>query len=90
MGKKLKVPIRYIRVASKQQGTTYIRGTHGRLKGRRALKSGVGYSTKVRYVTKDVDVNHDGRIDFHGGQVVGRTKAVKVRGSRNRGTIRRL
>ena len=68
------IPIQYLKTA-KQKGTRVLRNEKtGRLEGRRALKSGIGDSTKVRYLTKDIDVTGDRKPDYFAGQIFGRSK----------------
>lgn len=78
--KKLVLPARYIEVV-KQKKTVATRNPRtGAFTGRRVSPS--GDTTKVMQVKQDVDVNHDGKIDFEGGTVIGRT--TKVRASANK------
>jgi len=95
--KRIVIPKRYLKIA-KQRGTKSLRHKKtGQMRGRVALKSGKGDSTKVRYFAKDVniDLNKDGRISsnerFEAGHLFGRSKSKKVRASKKRrGTIRRF
>ena len=87
MKRKLVLPRRYIRldpgrtVALMQKKTGYMQGRV------RAVKR--DDTTKVRRVIKSVDVNKDGTIDFVGGTILGRTKAVRS-SRRAKGYVRRL
>lgn len=75
------IPIRYIRRESSGTPTIAIRGRWGRFKGRKVVR-GTGDRTGVRRVVRDIDFNHDGKIDVKGGTIQGRT--VSVRGSNRR------
>lgn len=72
MTKKIIIPTRYI-VVHPQKSTRATHDKHGMFTGR-VVVQGLGDRTKERFVKKDVDVNHDGKIDFHGGQLIGRTR----------------
>jgi len=93
--KRIVIPKRYIKIA-KQKSTRAIQHPRtGRMIGRRALKSGKGDSTKVRYLTKTKDWDKSGKIESNerAGALLGRTRKPKrkVRASKNRrGTIRRF
>lgn len=86
MAKKLKLPTRYIRI---EKGTTValMQKKTGYMQGRVKAKAGDG--TQVRRVKKSVDVDKDGKIDFIGGTILGRTKAVKS-SKRAKGYVRTL
>lgn len=89
MAKKLILPRRYI-VTNSTFKTIATRGKGGRFTGRKNV-GGFGDRTSVRIVKQDVDVNHDGIIDFKGGTVQGRNKSVSVKASkRARGYVREL
>jgi len=87
MAKRLVLPKRYIRIDSGP--TTFVMQKRtGFMMGRkRGGKRNDG--TRVRRVIKDVDVDKDGKIDFHGGSILGRTKAIKS-SKRAKGYVRRI
>jgi hypothetical protein len=87
MARRFRIPNKYIRVDS-GRGTVAIRGRFGRFRGRRT--NGRGDSTGVRRLTRDVDFNHNGRIDSHekGGIILGRSSTVRS-SPRARGHVRR-
>jgi len=86
MAKKLILPRRYIRL---EKGSTValMKRKTGHMQGR--IKSNSGDGTQVRRVTKSVDVDKDGVIDFKGGSILGRTKAVRS-SKRAKGYVRRV
>lgn len=85
--KKIKLPSRFIRIDS-SAGTVATRGKGGRFTGRRNV-GGRGDTTRARRVVRDVDVDRDGRADFFGGTILGRTVKVKASG-RAKGYSRRV
>lgn len=100
MAKKIKIPMRFLRIAPQGQGKTIaIRGKGGRFIGRRGPDSvpsykGSGDTTKARYLFKSFDFNQNKKIDpfERGGTIHGRTeKKISVRASRRaRGYERRV
>lgn len=76
------IPSRYVKV-NRVFKTIYTRGKGGRFTGRRAVK-GYGDATAVRYLSQDVDLDKDGRIENNekGGTILGRTRSIQVKGSK--------
>lgn len=101
MAKRIKLPTRFIRVDASAK-TIAARDESGRFRGRRGPESkrtrknpyiypyhGPGDTTKARRVVRDIDLDKDGKVDFFGGTIQGRT--VKVRASkRSKGYERRI
>lgn len=86
MGKRI-IPSRYIRIDD-SAGTVAIRNLRtGRFRGRRKV-SGKGDSTQVIRITRDFDIDGDGKKDPTGGLIFGRTTKVKS-SSRGRSHLRR-
>lgn len=85
---RMKIPRRFIMVPP-QAGTVAVRsGRTGRFQGRRRT-SGKGDRTSMQVFRRDVDIDHDGDIDYHGGTSVGRTTKVRAN-SRTKGFQRSL
>ena len=88
--KKLRIPSRFVRVDKVSRTVATMNRKTGKLTGRTRVK-GKGDTTRVRRVTRNVDVNRDGKVDFFGGASLGRTKKVKIRSSkRAKGYIRKV
>lgn len=88
MAKFKRLPSKFIRV-DKVSSTISLRGKGGRMTGRAYVK-GKGDGTRLRRVAKNVDVDKDGKIDFQGGTLLGRTK-IKVKASdRSKGYLRQI
>lgn len=67
------LPNRYTIVNKGIAGTIAVRDRNsGRFRGRVASR-GKGDSTAIRQVRQDVDVDHNGTIDYRGGTIIGRT-----------------
>ena len=78
--RRMVLPSRFYRVDS-VAGTVSVRSPKtGRFKGRRKT-SGYGDKTRAMRVSRNVDVNHDKKIDFFGGTILGR-RPVSFRASR--------
>lgn len=90
--RKITLPRRFVRIES-TTGTVAVRGRRGFFKGRKAVKNR-GDGTNVIRVIRDTDVDRDGKVDFFGGTIVGRTpkkSSVFVRASnRSKAYHRRL
>ena len=87
--KRIRLPSRFVRVDRVSGTVAVMNKKSGKLKGRKKVK-GKGDTTRVRRVVKDVDVDKDGKVDYRGGTILGRTK-VRVRASkRAKGFIRRI
>lgn len=60
----------------------------GQMQGRVKTR-GKSDGTNVMRVKKNLDVDKDGKIDYFGGTIIGRTKSVKS-SKRARGYVRKL
>ncbi len=79
--KKIRLPSRFVRI-DRVAGTVATRGKKGRFKGRKKVK-GLGDKTLTRRVLRDIDLNKDGKPEYFGGTIMGRTKKkVRVRASK--------
>ena len=91
MVKFRRIPQGYYRVDSRGAGTVAIQDKRTGLLQGRARTSGKGDRTRTRRITRDLDVNHDRKIDYFKGEIVGRSprpaqasasRTIKVSGSR--------
>ena len=88
--KKLRIPSRFVRVDKVSRTVATMNRKTGKLTGRTRVK-GKGDTTRVRRVTRNVDLDRDGKPEWYGGTSLGRTKKIKVKGSkRARGYIRKV
>lgn len=77
----MRLPSRFIRI-EKTRGTFAIRNRKtGHVIGRMVVR-GPGDTTRTRRVVEDVDVDRDGKVDYYGGTIMGRTKKIRVKASR--------
>lgn len=77
--KRIFIPARFLKKDRKTKGTVAIRNLRtGQLQGRATVK-GTGDRTAPQRVVHDVDVDKDGRVDFYGGTILGRTKRPRVK-----------
>ena len=78
MQRRIIIPARFIRI-DKGSNTVAVRNSRtGRFKGRRAV-SNYGDRTRVRRITRDFDIDGDGRKDPVGGLIFGRTTKASSR-----------
>lgn len=86
---RLKIPKRFYVIDRSGSGTVSVRNPRtGRFRGRSKVNN-KGDMTYVRRITRDFDIDHDGKIDPVGGWIIGRTTKVKASG-RAKGHIRGL
>ena len=82
MYKRILVPKGYVKVMpEKVKKTVFIQTREGLMSGRRYATSKTTDGTRVIRLTKDYDVNKDGKIDRRDlmkGQIIGRTSSPTV------------
>jgi len=86
------IPARYLKTNSVYKTVATRSKKDGRFTGRRNI-GGQGDRTSVRYLKKDTDLNHDGKIEpeERGGTIHGRNERVPVKASkRARGYVREI
>lgn len=89
MKKQKKLPKRYIRIEPGRTVALMDR-TSGQMRGRVKVRGRVkSDGTRVMRVKKNVDIDKDGKPDYFGGTIIGRTKAVRS-SKRAKGYIRKL
>lgn len=84
-----KLPTRFYVIEKRDAGTIALRNKQtGRFKGRRRT-GGTGDMTGVRRITKNIDIDGDGRKDDTGGWIMGRTTRVKA-SNKSKGHLRSI
>jgi hypothetical protein len=86
----MRLPRRFVRVDKVGRTVALMNKKTGHLKGRVKVP-GKGDTTRVIRVRRNVDLNKDGKPEYYGGSILGRTKKIVVKGSkRARSYIRKI